>query len=319
MSITRRKFIIGAGSSAIALPGIANLVSESPGLETHLDRGESLWIKSLPSAPRFESYSGTDKADLVVVGGGYTGLACAFYAKKFKPDWKVVVLEAQKIGSGSSSRNSGVVYAKYTGMDDKGFAERGLDRFKQFIDEQDINCDFQTASTLFMHHTKNSAEKAKNNIELGSSWINAQQLSDLTGTSYYAGAVDSPDYYKIDPAKLLLGKMNAALSVGVEIFENSTVTNIEHGQLANVFTKNGEVTAKNVLIATNGYTPRLGLLHYKMYPLHQFTLATRILSNAEIGRLGLHNFDLRFEPRILPVTFSLSPSGNFFYADGAWL
>ena len=64
--------------------------------------------------------------------------------------------------------------------------------------------------------------------------------------------------------------------------------------------------------ATNGYTPRLGLLASTIFPLHQYSFATRKLTNDEIHGLGLNHWDLRFEPRMLPVTYSLTPSGHFF-------
>jgi len=67
-----------------------------------------------------------------------------------------------------------------------------------------------------------------------------------------------------------------------------------------------------VLIATNGYTPRLGVVDDKMYPIHLYSFATRKLTTEEINGLGLDRWDLRFEPRTLPVTFSLTSSGHFF-------
>lgn len=312
MTFTRRKFILASGATIITAPGVANIIAGEPGLETDLDRDESLWTQSLSGSPAYSSFQGEGEADLVIVGGGYTGLSCAFYAKQFRPEWRVVVLEAQEIGSGSSSRNSGAVYARYVGIENQAMADRGLQRLRSFIDQRAIDCDFQPASTLFLHRSERSAKKAQNDMDPGATWITGQQINELAGTDYYAGAVDSPGYFKIDPAKLLLGKSSAAKSIGVEIYEQSAVTNIEQGTPAIVSTKAGTLTANNVMIATNGYTPRLGLMKYSMFPLHQFTLGTRVLSHSEIQSLGLDQWDLRFEPRILPVTFSLAPSGHFF-------
>ena len=314
MDITRRRLLLGAGTGALAAPGLAGLTLGERAIETPLVRGggDSLWTDEIESSPAMEALDGDRSVDLAIVGGGYTGLSCAFYAKKMRPDWKVAVLESHRVGAGASSRNSGAVYAKYVGIDDTGMARRGLDRFRDFLDEQEIECDFSPAATLIVHRTDTAARKARENLEPGARWIPAEQLRDQAGTHYYAGAVDSPGYYKIHPSKLVAGHARAALQQGVEIFERSPVQNIASGRPALLTTPTGKVTAKNVLIATNAYTPRLGLLEYKMFPLHQYTFATRKLSAGEIQQLGLHRWDLRFEPNLLPITFSLTPSGHFF-------
>ena len=56
---------------------------------------------AMPAVPRFD---GDRKVDLAIVGGGYTGLSCAYYAKLFRPAWTVVVLESHKLASSASSR-----------------------------------------------------------------------------------------------------------------------------------------------------------------------------------------------------------------------
>lgn len=250
--------------------------------------------------------------DLAIVGSGYTGFSCAYYAKKLRPDWSVVVLESHKIGTGASSRNSGAVYAKYVGIDDVHMPQRGLDKFRGFLDEEGIDCDFSPASTLTVYQSESAADQARAKLEPASQWVSAEQFREMAGTDFCAGAVDSPDYFKVHPAKLVGGHARAALKQGVEIFEKSPVQNISSEKPALLPTQGGRISAKHVLIATNAYTPRLDVLEYKMFPLHQYTFATRKLSLDEIQQLGLDRWDLRFEPNLLPITFSLTPSGHFF-------
>ncbi len=313
MSISRRKFLIGAGAGAIAAPGIANLAVGRDGVEVDSVREPSLWSSQAPALPAQPKYQGNRSVDLAIVGGGYTGLSCAYYAKRLRPDWKVVVLDSHTIGSGASSRNSGAVSPRYVGLDEKEMPLRGLNRLQSFIQQEQIDCDFFPASNLQVFDSKSDGDKARHNLQPGDKWIAPEELSERINSTYYSGGgLESQGNYKIHPAKLVQGHARAALRNAVELYEHSPVLDIKRGKPALLITPGGEITAKNVCIATNAYTPRLGFLSSKMYPIHQYTFATRKLSAVEIQSLGLDRWDIRFEDVTLPVTFRLMPSGHFF-------
>lgn len=310
--MTRRKLLMSAG--ALATPGVAGLLQgqDTVDIPDQRSAGSSLWTQESAQMPAMPVLQDELAVDLAIVGGGYSGLACAYYVKKMRPDWRVIVLESHRLGAGASSRNSGAVYAKYVGLDDGGMPGRGLERFRRFIETEAIACDFAPASTLIAHHSSADARQAKKNLAAGSTWVGRDQLREIAGTSYYAGAEDAPGYYKIHPVKLLQGKLLAALKLGVEIYEHSPVQAIRSGKPAILSTPEARVVANNVFIATNAYTSGLGLMRYKMFPMHQYTFASERLTAAQIRQLGLDRWDLRFEPRLLPITFSLTPSGHFF-------
>lgn len=310
MDVSRRNLLLGgaAGAAAAAVaPGIAGLAVAPGGVETEFDRGQSLWRLEVPQLPAFPKVDGDLSADLVVVGAGYTGLSCAYYVKKLRPDWRVVVVDSHTVGAGASSRNTGAVYARHVGISDTGLPERGLSRLRDFLADEEIDCDFSPSTTLMMLSSGNAPELAPNET-----FVSAQELQERTGSSYYAGAIDTPNYFTIHPAKLADGHARAAVRLGVEIYENSAVTKITEGNPAVLETATGVLQAKNVLVATNAYTPRLGLYGFTMFPIHQYSLATRKLSVEEISKLGLDRWPLRFERSVLPVTYNLTPSGHFF-------
>jgi gamma-glutamylputrescine oxidase len=311
MKLTRRGFLLASGAGALAAPGVAGLAIGRGGVETG-GRVDSLWSADappMPSAPRFE---GERKVDLAIVGSGYTGLACAYYAKLFRPDWTVVVLESHGLGSGASSRNSGAVYARHVGISDAEAPERGLRRLREFIDAEQIDCDFAPASTLSLLTSNRSAQGARSDLAPGARWISPEELRESIGTGYYAGAVDSPGYFQVQPAKLAVGHAQAALRVGAELFQHSPALSVESGRPAVVSTPHGRILADHVFIATNAHTPRLGFFRASMFPVHQYSFATRKLTSREIAGFGLDRWMLRFERRALPVTFSLTPGGHFF-------
>jgi len=310
--ISRRNFMLATGAGIVAAPGIAGLIMGERGVEVDSVRSTSLWTTQAPSLPQQPRFEGERKVDLVIVGGGYTGLACAYYAKKFRPNWSVIVLESHTIGSGASSRNSGAVSAKYQGLAEKDMPQRGFDRLSRFIDAEKIDCNFGPTTLLEMLTSKEAAQAASVDPVHNKNWISAAALRERIGTGYYTGAIENTDSYTVHPAKLVIGHAQAALEVGVELFEHSPVLDIEHGKPAEISTPSGKIRADNVCIATNAYTPRLGMFKASMYPLHQYTLATRRLSNQEITAFGLDQWNLRFEEHTLPITFSLTPSGHFF-------
>ncbi len=305
--------MLASGAGALAAPGIAGLVAPKDTVEIDSEREMSLWTQETPKLPSFPQFEGERQADLVIVGGGYTGLSCAYYAKKMRPDWKVVVLDSHTIGSGASSRNSGSVSPYYADKpEEEALGKRGLDRLKGFIDQQQIDCDFRNISMLRMQFSKEGAEAARIDNNPQTKWLSADVMRERMGTDYYTGAVEQQGAFSVHPTKLVAGHAMAAVEAGAELFEHSAVTNIEHGKPATITTPNGTLRAKNVFIATNAYTPRLGLFDYKMYPLHQYTLATRKLSAQEIQQFGLDEWPMRFEKRTLPITFAMTPSGHFF-------
>jgi glycine/D-amino acid oxidase-like deaminating enzyme len=312
MKLSRRGFLFASGAGALAAPGVAGLVAGRGGVETAGLREASVWTANappMPTAPRFE---GERKVDLAIVGGGYTGLACAYYAKLFRPDWSVIVLESDGLGSGASSRNSGAVYARHLGISDAGMAQRGLDRLASFIEAEEIDCNFTPASTLSLLTSKSAADKARSDLASGARWVSPDELRERIGSGYYTGAIDSPGYFRVQPAKLAAGHARAARRVGAELFERSPALAIESGQPAVISTPRGKVLADHVFIATNAHTPRLGFFAGSMLPVHQYSFATRKLTSEEITGFGLDRWMLRFERGVLPVTFSLTPGGHFF-------
>jgi gamma-glutamylputrescine oxidase len=311
MEFSRRQFLVAGGAAALAAPGLASLAVGRGGVEMN-PREEAVWAADAPAMPSVPRFEGDRKVDLAIVGGGYTGLSCAYYAKLFRPDWNVVVLESHKLASSASSRNSGAVYANYVGISDPDMQERGLNRLREFMETEEVDCDFGPASTLMLLTSKGAAEKAKSNLEPGASFVSSEALRERTGSDYYDGGVSPPGYYRVQPMKLAVGHAQAALRVGAELFEDSPALSIENGKPARIATPRGELVADNVVIATNAHTPRLGLLRNSMYPIHQYSFATRKLTSEEMSSFGLDRWILRFERSLLPVTFSVTPDRHFF-------
>jgi glycine/D-amino acid oxidase-like deaminating enzyme len=114
------------------------------------------------------------------------------------------------------------------------------------------------------------------------------------------------------PGKLVAGHARAAVRAGAELFERSPSLEVVSGHPVRIVTPKGTVRAAHVFIAVNAHAPRLGFFAQNIIPVHQYSLATRQLTEDEIGSAGLDRWPLRFELRVLPVTVGLTPGGQMF-------
>ena len=275
------------------------------GVEVDDVRKESLWASEAPMPPS-PQLEGDREVDLAIIGGGCTGLSCAYYAKTFRPDWSVIVLDSHRIGSGASSRNSGAVYAHHYGIDDDAMARRGLDRLQRFMGEEEIESDFRPAPTLQLFASKGVARKVRSSPPQDTKWVQPEELRESIRSGHYTGALDSTDYFAIHPGKLVAGHARAAMRVGAELFERSPALEVINGKPTEINTPNGTVRAAHVFVATNAHAPRLGFFGRNIIPVHQYSLATRKLTDVEIRQ---------FRPRPLAAAIRATDSSRYSWTD----
>ena len=121
--LSRRKFLVAAGVG-LAAGAAGVVVDRRSGVERDGTRTLSLWTLEAPPIPRAPRLSGDRDVDVAIVGGGYTGLACGYYLKKLRPEWSVAVLESHRLGSGASSRNSGMALLRYPAIEENEMTRR---------------------------------------------------------------------------------------------------------------------------------------------------------------------------------------------------
>jgi len=310
--LSRRKVIALGGVSALVAPGMAGLIRGTPGIERDASRQPSLWTNTAPAIPTYPFLDSSTSADVAVIGGGYTGLACAYYLKKLRPDLSVYVIEAHRLGSGASSRNSGAVSAGSPGISDRGFNDRGLTRLRDFIDAENIACDFRAVRTLVTLNSATEVSEARTQLKAEERLLGRPELSEGIGTDHYWGAIEKQSYSSIQPAKLMHGLAAAAVNAGVHIHENTPALAIENGKRPRIHTPQGTIESSHVVVATNAYTPRLDVMRNLVFPIHHFTVATRQLTNAELAKFGLDRWQMRFDNRLIACTFGLTPDSHFF-------
>ncbi len=257
----------------------------------------SLWTATAPTL-QAAALSGSINVDVAIIGGGYTGLACAL--KLANNGTKVALLEAQHIGFGGSGRNVGLVNPglwmepddinKRLGDDYGNRLYQALSQApaKVFglIDEHQISCNATPKGTLQLGRGNSGLAELDRRFnqlcqrQAPVERLDAQQTAGYLGSEHYQGAILDHRAGTIQPLSYAIGLAQAAQTSGCQVFEQSPVCNLvqlPHGwQLS---TAHGQVTAAKVVLATNGYSSDLvGDLISTYIPIHFFQFATTPLS-----------------------------------------
>ncbi len=247
-----------------------------------------------------------DTADLVIVGSGYTGLSAALTAAR--GGLSVLVLEAETPGHGCSTRNGGQIstsikpsLAKLTqrfgAAKARAIRETGnaaLEWFGNFVEAEGIDCDFERKGRFHAAHTPEHFDalvrdsKILRRDEGIESFVvpRSEQRSEL-GTDAYHGGVVFTKHCALHPAKYHRGLMERAIAAGVTLIGHCRVTQItRQGTGFTLQTARGPVRARDVILATNGYTG--GLVPYvqrRVIPIGSYIIATEELPTETIDRL----------------------------------
>jgi len=251
--------------------------------------------------------SGSTDADLVVVGGGYTGLWTALLAKEHHPHLDVVLLEASRVGHAASGRNGGFCSASLThglanGLnrfaDELHVLERlgrsNLDAIEVTLTRYAIECDWERSGELAvateLWQAEELAELAPTAREHGGKThlLDTPAVrAEVNSPTYLAGLWTEDDQAIVDPAKLAAGLRDACLSQGVRIYERSAVTAVTAGRArVAIRTSHGSVAAERVALATNAFRPLLRRLRWQTVPVYDYVLMTEPQSAAQLASVG---------------------------------
>ncbi len=249
---------------------------------------------------------GSHKADVVIVGGGFTGLSAAYNIHRKLPDKKIVVLEGACCGYGASGRNGGFCSTTdwIDDLEDLEPEDRqqalevsswGLEQIKHLVAEHGVDCDLEETGMLDValndKHIRSLADDHARYTALGleSTLLHGDELkTEIDSPRFKAGLV-TPYGAILNPAKLVRGMKRVVEALGVEVRERSIVTRITHGRTVVVDTEHGDIRSPVVVIATNAYSHKLGFFKDRVIPIAVFQIATEPLSAAQWESIGWSN------------------------------
>ncbi|WP_407492731.1 NAD(P)/FAD-dependent oxidoreductase [Pseudooceanicola sp. MF1-13] len=261
---------------------------------------DSYYAATVDALPPFPVLKGAHKADVCIVGGGYTGLSAALHAAE--AGLSVILLEAQRVGFGASGRNGGQLGSgqrqdqqaleSMVGLDDARrlwtLGEEAKNFTKSLISKHNIDAELQPGiawtalgkSDLLHLHDYAAHLNARYDyphVEV----LNDSDFARIIPSPAYVGGVVDRDGAHLHPLKFALGLARATRDAGVQIFERSEVHDLVEGATATIRTGAGHVTADHVILACNGY---LGTLQRRVaarvMPINNYVIATEPLGDA---------------------------------------
>ncbi len=264
----------------------------------------SMWLDELvgPARPRFPALTTPVTCDLVVVGGGYTGLWTALHAARRDPNQRIVLVEANRVGWAASGRNGGFVDASLTHGAENGKARwpnefdvlesMGLDNLDEMqaeLGELGLDTDWQRTGMLTVAtepHQVGWLREAAAGGE-GRFLDTAGVREEVASPTYLAGLFTADRCAIVHPAKLAFELANACQNAGVRIFEHTNATRLDSGGVGlRVETGQAVVTARRAVLATNVYPSLLKRNRLHTVPVYDYVLATEPLTEDQLDRIG---------------------------------
>ncbi|MDN5568530.1 MAG: FAD-binding oxidoreductase [Paracoccus sp. (in: a-proteobacteria)] len=297
-------------------------------------RSHGLWEITAPAAPATTSLTGATRAEVVVIGGGYTGLSTALHLAEAGRD--VVLLEAVEIGFGGAGRNVGLVNAGMWVMPDAVVASLGAtegERLIAFLGDgpaqvwdiiarHSIRCEASHTGTL---HVAADQSGLRDLVARHEQWsrrgapvqlLGQAATADRLGSARYHGALLDMRAGTIQPLAYARGLARAAIAQGARIFTGSAATGMQAGPRGwQVETPRGAVTAAQVVFATDAYTQHLmPQIRTQQAFLPYFNMATPPLPN-DIARTILPGREGAWDTRDVLTSFRLDDQNRLIFGS----
>jgi glycine/D-amino acid oxidase-like deaminating enzyme len=260
------------------------------------------WLDRADRPPPRPPLTGELNCDLLVVGGGYSGLWIALLAKQRDPDRDVVLVEAGRIGWAASGRNGGFCVASLTHGEANGRARfpaeydrlrvlgaENLDQIEQAVQEFGIDCDFRRTGGL---DVATEPYQVRALYESDGEFLDAGGVrAQLNSPTFLAGSWDRHGTALVDPARLAWGLAAACERAGVRIFEGSQISALARaGPAINAaVVRQGTIVARHVALATNAFPPLLRSLRLFTVPVYDYVLMSEPLSQTQRASIGWLN------------------------------
>jgi len=279
--------------------------------------------------------------DVAIIGAGFTGLSAA--RTLAKRGAKVAVLEANTIGWGASSRNGGMVLtgmkldvgtlAKRYGMEmtRRMYADSlaSIDLVEQIVRGDNIECDFSRCGHLEVACKQSHFDSYARSVEVIAREfghelriIPRSQLQVEIGSAIYFGGMVDETSAGVNPARYVSGLASAALKAGACIYENSRVQEIlKHSQNGTggfeIKTSRGNISARDVLVATGGYTSSATPgLRKKIIPIGSYIIATEQLPESFARELSPRN-RMIYDSKYYLYYYRLTPDNRILFGGRA--
>ncbi|KPC83744.1 MULTISPECIES: NAD(P)/FAD-dependent oxidoreductase [Streptomyces] len=271
----------------------------------------SYWLDDPGKPAALPALTGDERCDLLVVGGGYSGLWTALIAKERDPGRDVVLIEGHEVGWAASGRNGGFCAASLThglanGLerwpDEIGKLEelgaRNLDAIETAVARYSLDCDFERTGEIDVatqpHQLDELREWHRRTQELGlggMEFLDRDQVrAEVDSPTFLGGLLDRRGVAMLHPAKLAWGLKEACLGLGVRIHEHTPGLGLApSGAGMAVRTPYGRVFARDVALGTNIFPSLVRRVRPYTVPVYDYALMTEPLDADQLASVGWRN------------------------------
>jgi glycine/D-amino acid oxidase-like deaminating enzyme len=268
---------------------------------------DNFWFKTigLENQKINEPLRGSQKADIVIVGGGFTGLSSAYNIQKRFPNKKITILEGACCGYGASGRNGGFCIATSLldwnqknperRQKDWDVSAYGIRQIKGVIAEHGLDCDFDESGMLEVALDAKQTEDLVafqgelKSFGLVSTMLNGEDLETEIKSPLFVAGLKIPYGATLNPAKLARGMKTVVEELGVEVRERTVVTQIKPGKINRIDTEFGDIQAPIMVIALNAYAHKLGFFKDRVFPVSVHQIVTEPLTKGQWDSIGWQN------------------------------
>ena len=296
------------------------------------------WLDTATPSGDYRRNPVPERADIAIVGAGFTGLSAALEAARHGA--RVVVLDSHTVGWGASGRNGGMAttglaiglakaikrYGQPQALEMFREYNRAIDTIEELVKEHSIDCDFQRSGKLTLAmNAKQVGQMRKTQQTLADladypvTVVDKQDLHSEIGSDFYAGGMVDPLGAGVHVGKFVHGLAEAGARAGVTLCENAHVTQLaaRPGGGHAVHTTRGVVHADQVLIATSGYTGSLTpWLRRRTIPVGSFIIVTEPLPLETAQRI-LPRHRQASDNKMLTYYFRITPDLRLLFGGRA--
>lgn len=248
--------------------------------------------------------------DVLIIGGGFTGLWSAIQLRHRFPFLKVTIVDKSSLASEASTRNGGFVHATLThGFENSlnhwpeethtliDFGRINFTELRNFVLENEIECDWVDAGELETALNASQVEELKHQVakahELGLDWkfLAFDDLQQrISNPKLLAASFDPHGVATINPAKLARGLITFLEKQGVSLYQNTQIQNIQLDNNVCISTHpTGAIQSSKVIVATGAHFFARNLTKMRTIPIYDYSIVSRTLSEDELTKLGWKN------------------------------
>lgn len=294
------------------------------------------WWDETCAAPDRPAQRGDAQADVVIIGGGFTGLNAALHLAQAGVG--ATVLEAERVGFGASGRNGGFCCLGGGMLDDAtldrkfGREERlawrqvekaAIGQVEDFITTRDVDVDRHSQGETQLAHRPRDFDEMRGKLDYYAEnyGVSARltEKADLAAeglSAGFEGAITVPIGFGLNPRKYVTALAQAAEKAGATIYHNSPALNVTRRDgVFDVTTPRGCIRAERVIIATNGYSSEdlPPWLAARYMPTQSSVIVTRPMTEAELSAQGWTSRQASYDSRHLLHYFRLMPDNRMLF------